>query len=330
AMVKGALARAYQPEIGLYHTYFYYQVTRWKAMETAPSQPETGELRVWPEEFEQGTLPEFLEGQVAALRVERDCRKRRELYGAVRKSQLYDRQLGMYKICADLSTAPEEIGRIKVFPRGWLENESIFLHMEYKYLLELLRSGLNEEFFAELPRLMVCYQQPEVYGRNPLENSSFIVSSAYPEAKLHGSGFVARLSGSNAELVHIWLYMSFGPAPFLVTNEGDLELEFKPVLNKSFFSTSEVKVKVLRRNGEIKEYHLPACSYTANFLGNTLVVYHNPNRKATFGSESATIKEMNLTTFNGEKKFISGAKLSGDWARKVREGAIERIDVLMV
>lgn len=328
-MVKQALQRAYQPETGLYHTYFYYRVTRWRNVKVDFTDWELAELKVWPIEFERETLPEFLEGQVAALRVETDPRKKRELYGAVRKSRLYDRQLGMYKICTDLTNAPDEIGRIKVFPRGWLENESIFLHMEYKYLLEMLRSGLYEEFFTELPKLLVCYQKAEVYGRNPLENSSFIVSGAYPEAKLHGSGFVARLSGSNAEMIHIWLYMSFGPDPFSITEDGELELEFKPVLTERFFCTTANRVNFLR-DGQIIEYHLPANSYAAKFLGNTLVIYHNPNRKNTFGPGSAIIKKMNLTATNGETISVSGAKLSGDWARKVREGAVERIDLFMI
>ncbi len=329
-MVEQAMRRAYQPESGLYHTYFYYHVTRWKIVEKNFTPQEGAELKVWPEEFEQRTLPGFLEGQVAALRMEKEDPKKLELYEAVRKSQLYDRQLGMYKICADLTGCPDEIGRIKVFRSGWLENESIFLHMEYKYLLAMLSSGLYNEFFAELPKLLVCYQKAEIYGRNPLENSSFIVSSVYPETKLHGNGFVARLSGSNAELLHIWLLMSFGPAPFVLSKEGDLELEFKPILISSLFSAAEAQVKIFRRNDQISEYHLPACSYTASFLGNTLVVYHNPNRKATFGPEAARIMEMDLTAFNGEKKSFSGAKLGGDLARKVREGSIERIDVFMV
>ncbi len=35
----------------------------------------------------------------------------------------------------------EEIGRCRVFPRGWLENESIWTHMEYKFFLELIGKG---------------------------------------------------------------------------------------------------------------------------------------------------------------------------------------------
>lgn len=53
----------------------------------------------------------------------------------------------------------------KPFTPGWLENESIWLHMEYKYLLELIRNGMYEEFFFHckqqeskrgLPRKRLC------------------------------------------------------------------------------------------------------------------------------------------------------------------------------
>ena len=53
----------------------------------------------------------------------------------------------MYKVNADLSKETVDIGRTRIFPRGWLENESIWLHMEYKFMLELLRCGLYKEFY---------------------------------------------------------------------------------------------------------------------------------------------------------------------------------------
>ena len=125
--------------------------------------------------------------------------KARALHEKVRKSAIFDKGLGMYKICADLTKESEEIGRMRVFPRGWLENDSIWLHMEYKYLLELLKNGLFDEFYEDFYGALVCFLKPAVYGRSVLENSSFIVSSAHPDASLHGTGFVARLSGSTAE-----------------------------------------------------------------------------------------------------------------------------------
>ena len=34
---------------------------------------------------------------------------------------------------------PLQIGRMMAFVPGWLENQSVWLHMSYKYYLELLR-----------------------------------------------------------------------------------------------------------------------------------------------------------------------------------------------
>ena len=99
----------------------------------------------------------------------------------------------MYKVTAPLSGMPEEIGRCRVFTPGWLENESIWLHMEYKYLLEMLKQGLYEDFYAEFKNTLIPFLDPQKYGRSILENSSFLVSSAFPNNGLHGNGFVARL-----------------------------------------------------------------------------------------------------------------------------------------
>jgi hypothetical protein len=88
---------------------------------------------------------------------------------------------------------------------------------------------LYEEFFEEFGRALICFQDPEVYGRSPLENSSFLVSSAHPDESLHGAGFVARLSGATAEFLSIWTTMMAGQQPFYLQN-GRLCLQFKPTL----------------------------------------------------------------------------------------------------
>jgi len=73
-------------------------------------------------------------------------------------------------------------------------HQSIWLHMSYKFYLELLRGGLYEEFFHEIKTGLVPFMDNAVYGRSPLEASSFIVSSAFPDKKMHGAGFqVARI-----------------------------------------------------------------------------------------------------------------------------------------
>jgi hypothetical protein len=135
--------------------------------------------------------------------------------------------------------------------------------MEYKYLLELLKQGLYEEFYADFKHVLIPFQDPKVYGRSILENSSFLVSSAFPDKKLHGNGFVARLSGSTAEFVQIWLVMNVGKAPFFLDKNGRLVLSLFPALAGWLFD----------KHGE----------YKFRFLGKTQVTYHNPKRLNTFG-----------------------------------------------
>ena len=171
-------------------------------------------------------LPLFLEGPVHALKVQPDVASARDLYARLRESDLYDRKLGMYKVNAPLADQSHEIGRARAFTPGWLENESIWLHMEYKYLLEVLKAGLYEEFYEDFRRALVCFLDPAVYGRSPLENSSFLVSSAHPDESLHGAGFVARLSGATAEFLSIWTTMMAGRQPFFLQN-GKLCLAFQ-------------------------------------------------------------------------------------------------------
>jgi hypothetical protein len=116
------------------------------------------------------------------------------------------------------------------FTSGWLENESIWLHMSYKWYLELLRAGLYAQFFKEIQNGVVCFMNTKVFGRSPLEASSFIVSSAFPDKALHGSGFLARLSGTTAEFLSMWNHMMVGPTPFTTDAKGALQLSLAPVI----------------------------------------------------------------------------------------------------
>jgi len=137
----------------------------------------------------------------------------------------------MYKISASLADSPFEIGRMKAFDAGWLENESIWLHMSYKWYLELLRAGLYAQFYKEIQTGVVSFMDPEVLGRSPLEAASFIVSSAFPDTSLHGSGFLARLSGSTAEFLSMWNHMMVGATPFsLDPSTKKLQLSLSPAI----------------------------------------------------------------------------------------------------
>ncbi len=198
-----------------------------------------------------------------------------------------------------------DIGRARAFTPGWLENESIWLHMEYKYLLEILRAGLFEQFCEEFKSILIPFLDPKIYGRSPLENSSFLVSSVHPDASLHGAGFVARLSGATAEFLSIWRIMMAGVEPFTVI-DGRLSLQFKPILPGWLFSSDNM------------------ISY--KFLGKTVVIYHNPRRVDTFDSQ---LNIHSTTLSKGGKKEIefSSGIIPQPYAEKIRDGEIGQIDV---
>ncbi len=139
-----------------------------------------------------------------------DTKAAGELYEKIRETDLFDKALGMYKTSESLEGETLEIGRIRAFTPGWLERESIFLHMTYKYLLSVLKSGLYNDFYQDIMTNLVPFMDPIIYGRPTTENSSFIASSVNPDAHIIGQGFFARLSGSTAEVLSMWLYMFVG------------------------------------------------------------------------------------------------------------------------
>lgn len=204
---------------GLMPTYFRYEAVDWR---------RTG-AGIEPLSFRQNDLPLFLEGPVHDLKLQSGLASRLGLHEKVKSSALYDAKLGMYRVNEALDRSQLELGRAAAFTPGWLENGSIWLHMEYKYLLELLKGGLYEEFFEEFRRCGVPFLNEAVYGRSTTENVSFIVSSLNPDERLHGRGFVARLSGSTAEFLQMWQLMFFGPQPFAL-RDGKLELDLRPAI----------------------------------------------------------------------------------------------------
>ena len=313
-------------EQGFLSTYFYHEVTDYQILDKSKAESEP---YVRPKAFKRHDLPLFLEGYVHALRAEGPTKKAAELYDQIRRSDLFDQKLKMYKVNTSLKSETEEIGRTRIFPSGWLENESIWLHMEYKLMLELLRCGLYEEFYDNFKNVFVPFLKPDVYGRSTLENSSFIASSAHEDKALHGQGFVARLSGSTAEFMHIWLLMNAGVNPFSLNAQDELVLNFQPVLSEELFTTKATKNHFHTAEG-CQEVSVPKDAYAFNFLGSTLVVYHNPGRKATFGKGAAKIKKIELTYPQKKNSVsISGATIGAPYAQDVRDRNVSRIDVFM-
>ena len=333
ARLDAGIARARDPETGIPNTYFINAVADYDMVEEAT--PDGGR-RVKrnargfpcyrPTAFRQTPLPPFLEGPVHYLR----CRPGREdaaaLAAGIRNSDLFDRALKMYKVNAPLSGEPMEIGRARVFSPGWLENESIWLHMEYKYLLELLRNELYDEFFQAFRDAGVPFFDPAVYGRSVLENSSFIVSSANPDPTLHGAGFVARLSGATAEFIHILQLMTVGSNPFRVERDGSLALRFTPALPEWLFTRTARSVPLLR-NGQWTTVDYPANCFGFMFLGVIPVTYHNPERADTFGPSGAAPARWTVVDGGGVSRSHDGEALTGDIVAAIRDRTVQRIDI---
>jgi len=280
---------------GVCPTYFTYEVTRY----------EKNEQGIVPQEFRVVLAPYFLEGPVRYLKLPKDQAHKRELYRNVKNSDLYDDKLSMYKVNASLENASYELGRARAFTPGWLENESIWLHMEYKYLLELLKSGLYEEFAEDFKKAAIPFLDEEVYGRSVLENSSFIASSKNPNPKIHGKGFVARLSGSTIEFIQMWRIMMFGRNPFTQEN-GKLVGRFAPMI-PSYLLSEDLTV-------------------TSTFLGGTAVNYHFAEKKDYFPG-NYKVTGMKVKYHNGAVAEVGGESLNSETCQELRKGLIASVDV---
>jgi hypothetical protein len=233
------------------------------------------------------------------------------IYTNVKQSELYDSQLQMFKISGSLKKMGQEIGRMVAFSPGWLENESVWLHMSYKFYLELLRGKLYDAFYLEISTGVVAFMDSKRFGRSPLEAASFIVSSAFPDKKLHGAGFLARLSGSTAEFLSMWIILTQGHQPFYLHEEtNELMLTLSPVLARWLF------------------YSDGTASFT--MLGEVQVVYHNPLLLDTWNLKPVSYE----ITMKGEGKgmgdkviTISGNAIPSPYATQIRDLQAKRIDV---
>ena len=266
-------------------SYFYYDVVNYL------TKPE-----IVVESFKINKVANFLEGPVHYLKLLQDQKTRSEVYQRVKNSDLYDEKLNMYKVNASLKDMTYEIGRCKSFSPGWLENESIWLHMEYKYLLQVLKAQQYQEFFNDFNKMLVCFLDEDVYGRSILENSSFIVSSANNNKELHGRGFVARLSGSTAEFLSIYKSMMFGDEIFTYCN--DLEFQLSPNIPKNLIKDD--------------------LTLTTTLLSKTKIKYHFVEKYDVTSLNSKCLS-YTLTSFDNEVIKVNDSKVVGEIANDIRE-----------
>ena len=295
--VLDGIHRAVELGGGICPTYFTFEAD--DVAETVDG-PMPGLLRACP-------LPLFLEGPTRWLKLDISQKEKQAMAERVRQSGLYDRELDMYKVNESLSGVSFEAGRALAFSPGWLENESIWLHMEYKYLLELLKSGLYEQFGQAFHAAAIPFIDPVRYGRSPLENVSFLASSANPDPSVWGRGFVARLSGSTAELLQIWQLMFFGPNPFRMGSDG-LELHFSPCIPDYLLGTDGI--------------------VRATFLGRIPVTYRTNGLDALCPTKTAPYCWL-LTGLDGQTVTVNGPYLPPREAHRVRDGQVTQIQIIM-
>lgn len=260
------------------------------------------------DEFKPYPVSPFLEGMVKKMRLTDEKEDAKNIYEAVKSSDIYDEKLEMYKTSVPLTSEPFELGRVRFFTRGWLENESVFLHMAYKYLLEILKNDLYDEFYQDIDTMLVANLDPEVYGRSILEHSSFIASSANPDTDIHGKGFVARLSGSTVEFLNMWVLMFIGDTPFKWENE-ELTFKLSPKLNKDFF----------KEDGSL-EFKL---------FGETDVHYQNSRKMNTYGENAVKPVSYHMYYKDDSEKIIESHYLENQEAKDLRNKRVKKMDVIL-
>lgn len=258
-----------------------------------------------PLKFMVREVPYFLEGPVRYLKLKTGKEKKAKLYEQVRHSDLYDEKLSMYKVNASLQNASFELGRARAFTPGWLENESIWLHMEYKYLLELIRNGMYEAFFEDFHKAAIPFLDKEVYGRSIYENSSFIASSKNPNKAYHGKGFVARLSGSTIEFISMWKQMMFG-SHILSMKNGELHFTPQPA----------VPAYLIPENGKV----------SAMLFGKTKVTYQFAD-VTDYIPGHYEIASMKFIYQNGSVANVGSGVAGEKIAVDVREGLVTSIEI---
>lgn len=243
-------------------TYFTYEAKTYQPISTQPD----GTTFVKVNAFSRRAVPAFLEAPARLLSAgQLLTAEAQHLFNTIKKSSLYDAPLKIYKTSVPLLDQSMEIGRIRAFTPGWLERESAFIHMTYKYMLGLLKAKLYPEFFTTMRDGMTCFMDPKIYGRSPLENSSFIATTNNPDKSKHGQGFYARLSGSTAEVISMWKLMLFGPKLFFMENQ-ELTFKIAPTLPANYFNQGRLETKLFASIDVSIHYEGQLSTYDPNVM----------------------------------------------------------------
>jgi len=291
---------------GIPASYFSYDITKWELNGLKHSD---GLPLVDAKAMKVGRFPLFLEGPVRYMKtITTDKAGLQDMYQRVYTSGLRDEKLKMYKLSGDLTGQSYDMGRMMAFTPGWLENGSVWMHMMYKYYLELIRGGLFEEFFSEMKGGgMLPFMDPDVYGRSLMECSSFIASSAFPDPETQGRGFSARLSGSTAEFLSMWKLMFVGPEPFYVGEDGEVKMQLVPALPMWLFEDEDSESTVDDDGNATVNFKL---------FASISVTYHNSLNDNLY---RVLPKSYEIKFDDGSVENVSGAEIPTNLATKIRK-----------
>jgi hypothetical protein len=292
---------------GIPACFFAYDITDW---EETGNRNAMGHPLVNAKAMQVRIFPLFLEGPVRYMKTIQDNPKKMEdMYNRVLKSGLRDEDLKMYYLSASLQGQSFDMGRQIAFAPGWLENQSIWLHMSYKYYLQLIRGKMYEQFFSEMKGGGILpFMDPDVYGRSLMECSSFIASSAFPDPSISGKGYLARLSGSTAEFMDIWKLMFLGPELFSINKHGELQMQLIPALPSWLFEEegSDGEPSFDDDGNHIVKFKL---------FASIPVTYHNPGGVDRFGE---SLKSYIITMVDGNTTNVEGPTIPSRTAEAIR------------
>jgi hypothetical protein len=293
---------------GIPPSYFSYNITSW---ELNGLKNDVGLPLVNAKAMSVGRFPLFLEGPVRYLKtVTEDKDAVLEMYNKVKSSGLRDEELNMYYVSASLKGQSYDMGRMMAFTPGWLENQSIWSHMSYKYYLELIRGKLYDEFYTEMRSGgMLPFMDPVKYGRSLMECSSFLASSAFSDPSYHGRGFSARLSGSTAEFLSIWKLIFIGANPYFIGEDGTLKMHLKPAIPFWMFKDKDPQSAppTYDKDGNL--------TVSFKLFGNIPVTYHNSRGTDLYDVEPNGYK---ITMQNGSVQHVDGGVIDSKLADDIR------------
>ncbi len=116
--------------------------------------------------------------------------------------------------------------------------------------------------------------------------------------------------------------------PFFIDKSKSLKLKLKPILPHWLFTGEQEKCRIYTGEGKPVDITVPANCFAFKFLGRIIVIYRNDKRRSTFGKNAAKIASYTLQYADGKTHESKGDTLDTPLAIDVREGRVERMDVV--